>query len=225
MGGAVGEIAGQGFGMIGQGVGAVGGQFGDFMNKSGIGNTVSSFVGTGAQFNPQGQISQKGSGLLGWVGENPALATGLMSGLAGSATGLDPYQSLSMAGQSAGNVQQGILSRQSAQAQAQQQQFENAIKLRELSLQESEQKESVTFRKKQLEQEAYKLAQQNNKQAIDTFEAARKLGLKGENLSNFVAQSQAGVTPIVKEKGLFGTKLFSKTTVTPVDTGTMTARR
>jgi hypothetical protein len=117
MGSSIGQMAGQGFNVIGQGIGMLGEQAGDFIQASGLGDTVSSFVGTGAKFDQRGNITEKGTGLFGWAQENPALTQGLVTTGLGMSQGVDPSLAYMAGGDTASRVQQGIDARQMGFAQ------------------------------------------------------------------------------------------------------------
>lgn len=116
--GQIGQMAGQG---LSQGLGAIANPImeagGGFIKGTGI----QDFLGSGATFN-NGKLEKKGSGLLGWIGENPQMAAGILTGAGGLATGNDLITSAGLGGQAAYGVQSGINRNQAAKASAMQEQ-------------------------------------------------------------------------------------------------------
>lgn len=71
----------------------------------GIGGAISGFFGNQNEYNEQGMLTKKGSGVLGFAQANPALFTGLTTMAIGAGSGLQGLESASLGGQVAGGVQ------------------------------------------------------------------------------------------------------------------------
>lgn len=221
----LGQMAGHG---LSSGIGAVVDPLAQLGGGFIQGTGIKDFLGTGAQFKG-GELTKKGTGLLGWIGENPQMAAGLLTGIGGLATGQDLVTSAGLGGQAAYGVQSGIQRQQAAKAESFMKQAEMELERQKIAADIINKQKELQIAGRETTLKEQQFAQGQKPDVLGATQEAKGLLGKGAKprdiaqVANTLALAKAQGLPIeIQQKGWLP---WSKRYTANVAGGMLSARR